>query len=102
MRWVFAVVRPFQVPDVLRELRSFHVEALEVSEARGYGRQKGLLKRYRGSEYSAVYLPKIEIRFLVREDLMDAVTQRIVAVARTGRIGDGKIFAVPVLGAVDL
>ena len=102
MLQVFAIIRPFQVPDILRELTQFDVEALEISEARGYGRQKHLLERYQGSEYSAAYLPKIQLRFLIRDELFDTVTERIQSIARTGRIGDGKIFAVPVTGCIDL
>jgi nitrogen regulatory protein P-II 1 len=101
MKEVLAVVRPFRAIEVLREIAKFDVESLRVAEARGYGRQKDQLERYKGREFGAVYLPKIEVRFVVRDDLVDVVVGRIIAAARTGRIGDGKILVLPVAGSVE-
>lgn len=101
MKEVLAVVRPFRAIEVLREIAKFDVESLRVAEARGYGRQKDQLDLYQGSEFSAVYLPKIEVRFVAREDLVETIVARIIAAARTGRIGDGKILVTPVEGSVE-
>ena len=98
---VLAVVRPFRAIEVLREIAKFDVESLRVAEARGYGRQKDQLERYQGSEFSAVYLPKIEVRFIARDDLVETIVSKIIAAARTGRIGDGKILVMPVEGSVE-
>ena len=98
---VLAVVRPFRAIEVLREIAKFDVESLRVAEARGYGRQKDQLDLYQGSEFSAVYLPKIEVRFVARDDLVETIVARIISAARTGRIGDGKIHVMPVEGSVE-
>jgi nitrogen regulatory protein PII len=102
MLWVIAIVRPFQAQEILAALTQYDVEGIEVTEARGYGRQKGLLERYQEAEFSRLYLPKIQIRFLVRKDLFPQICQRIETIARTGRIGDGKIMALEVCGCIDL
>jgi nitrogen regulatory protein P-II 2 len=89
------IVRPFRAEAVLTELQSYGVTACIVREAKGYGRQKSYLDRYRGSEYSTAYLPKVEITVWVPTEQFDEIAERLAKVARTGRIGDGKLFAIP-------
>jgi nitrogen regulatory protein P-II 2 len=89
------VVRPFLAEAVLRVCLEAGATAGTVREAKGYGRQKGYLSRYRGSEYSMAYLPKVEIVVWVEVDKAEEVSEKIAKASRTGRIGDGKIFAVP-------
>jgi nitrogen regulatory protein P-II 2 len=95
MKQLTVVVKPFRAEAVLKAAAELGVAAGVVREAKGYGRQKGYLERYVGSEYSLAFLPKVEVSLWVDDDRADEVTQRIVRVARTGRIGDGKIFVVP-------
>jgi nitrogen regulatory protein PII len=95
MRQLTIVVKPFRAEAVLRVIAEMGVTACAVREAKGYGRQKGYLDRYRGSEYGAAYLPKVEITVWVSIDQANDLADRIARVARTGRIGDGKIFIVP-------
>jgi nitrogen regulatory protein PII len=90
-----AVVRPFVAEAVLRVCVELGVTAGVVREAKGYGRQKGYLDRYRGSEYSTAYLPKVEITMWVPAERYEEIAGRVAKAARTGRIGDGKVFAVP-------
>lgn len=92
MKQIVATVKPFRAQAVLEAIDEFEIDTVLVSEAKGYGRQKDRLPDYRGSEYNSVYLPKIEITVLVHDELADTVVDRIVDVARTGRIGDGKVF----------
>jgi nitrogen regulatory protein PII len=87
-------VKPFRVEAVLRAIATEEVTSCVVREAKGYSRQKGYLDRYAGSEYSDAFLPKVEIAVCVSDDQADAVADRIVRAARTGRMGDGKIFVV--------
>jgi len=89
------VVRPFRAEAVLRVCSELGVTAGLVREAKGYGRQKGYLDRYRGSEYSMAYLPKVEITVWVPAARYEEVAAAVAKAARTGRIGDGKVFAVP-------
>lgn len=100
MRYVIAVVKPFRAAAVLAELAKLEVAGVGVTEARGYGRQKDQLPRYREGEYGHVYLPKIEIRILVRAEDVEAVVAAVRQAARTGRIGDGKLTVLPVEGVV--
>jgi nitrogen regulatory protein PII len=95
MKLLTIVVRPFRVEAVLRVLANLDVSSCVVREAKGYSRQKGYLDRYVGSEYSMAFLPKVEISVCVSEERADEVSQQIVRAARTGRIGDGKVFVVP-------
>jgi nitrogen regulatory protein PII len=95
MKQLTVVVKPFRAEAVLRAAAVDGVHAGVVREAKGYGRQKGYLERYVGSEYSLAFLPKVEVSLWVEDASVEAVTERIVKAARTGRIGDGKIFVVP-------
>jgi nitrogen regulatory protein PII len=95
MKQLTVVVKPFRAEAVLQAAAEAGVTACVVREAKGYGRQKGYLERYVGSEYSLAFLPKVEITVWVDDGQVETVAERIMRVARTGRIGDGKIFVVP-------
>lgn len=97
MTELIIVVKPFVAEAVLRVLAEAKVSACTVREAKGYGRQKGYLDRYRGSEFSTAYLPKVEITAWVPSERVNEIALRVAKAARTGRIGDGKVFAVPVI-----
>lgn len=86
------VVKPFRAEAVLQAVAELGVDAVAVREAKGYGRQKSYLARYAGSEYSMAFLPKVEISIWVEDERAADVADRIVKAARTGRIGDGKVF----------
>ncbi|HTK77338.1 MAG TPA: P-II family nitrogen regulator [Gemmataceae bacterium] len=94
MKQLTVVVKPFRAEAVLKAVAERGVSACVVREAKGYGRQKGYLERYVGSEYSLAFLPKVEITVWVENDQAGEVADQIVKVARTGRIGDGKVFIV--------
>jgi len=89
------VVKPFRAEAVLRVIAELGVTACAVREAKGYGRQKGYLDRYRGSAYSTAYLPKVEITVWVTDEQAAELAEKVPRAARTGRIGDGKMFVVP-------
>ena len=95
MKQLTIVVKPFRAEAVLRAVAELGATACAVREAKGYGRQKGYLDRYRGSEYSTAYLPKVEIAVWVADEKYDELAGRVAKAARTGRIGDGKVFVVP-------
>jgi nitrogen regulatory protein PII len=90
------VVKPFRAEAVLRAVAELGVTSCVVREAKGYSRQKGYLDRYLGSEYSMAFIPKVEITVCVSDDRAEAVADTIVRAARTGRMGDGKVFVVPI------
>src|SRR6266446_9234064 len=94
MKQLTIVIKPFRAEAVLRAISESDVIACVVQEAKGYSRQKGYLDRYVGSEYSMAFLPKVEISVWVADDKAEEVANKIVKIARTGRIGDGKIFVV--------
>ncbi|MCS7238480.1 MAG: P-II family nitrogen regulator [Thermoguttaceae bacterium] len=95
MKQIIAIVRPFLAEKVLAALDPTAIEALAVREVKGFGRQKSYLDEYRGSEYSLAYLPKVQLTLWVRDEKTEQVIRAIVSAARTGRMGDGKIFVVP-------
>lgn len=97
MTQIIALIKPFRVQAVLDALAEEPVLGGTIHEVMGYGRQKQRLHRYLGSEYNASYLPKVEIRLYVRDEDVPAVTRTIITQARTGRMGDGKILAIPCL-----
>lgn len=97
MKEVIAVVKPFLAERVLDALKLAPLEACTVREVKGYGRQKNYLDRYGDSEYSLAFLPKVEIQMWVEDDRVDEVIDRVLEVARTGRMGDGKVFVMPVM-----
>ena len=92
MKQLTIVVRPFRAEAVLQAIADLEVAACVAREAKGYSRQKGYLDRYAGSEYSMAFLPKVEICVWVSDDRVQEVADRIARTARTGRIGDGKVF----------
>jgi nitrogen regulatory protein PII len=98
VKQIVAVVKPYLVEKVLDALKLAPVEACGVCEVKGYGRQKSYLDEYRGSEYSMAYLPKVEITLWVDDRNLEEVLRTVVEVARTGRMGDGKIFILPAIG----
>ena len=97
MKEVIAVVKPFLAERVLEALKLAPLDACTVREVKGYGRQKNYLDRYGDSEYSLAFLPKVEIQMWVDDARVDEVIERVLEVARTGRMGDGKVFVMPVI-----
>ncbi|CAN5140643.1 P-II family nitrogen regulator [soil metagenome] len=95
MKLVVAIVKPFRVEDVKEGLREVGVAGLTVTEARGFGRQRGHTEVYRGAEYQVDFVPKSRIEIMVDDDQVDGVIDVIVKAARTGKIGDGKIAVLP-------
>lgn len=96
MKRIQAIIRPFKLEEVKIALLSIGVIGVTISEVRGFGRQKGQTERYRGSEYTVEFLSKLKIIVIVEDDKADLVIDKITAAARTGEIGDGKIFVSPV------
>jgi nitrogen regulatory protein P-II 1 len=96
MKKVEAIIRPFKLDEVKIALVNAGIVGMTVSEVRGFGRQKGQTERYRGSEYTVEFLQKLKVEIVVEDDQLDMVVEKIVAAARTGEIGDGKIFISPV------
>lgn len=96
MKKVEAIIRPFKLDEVKIALVNEGIVGMTVSEVRGFGRQKGQTERYRGSEYTVEFLQKLKIEIVVDDAQVDNVVDKIVAAARTGEIGDGKIFVSPV------
>jgi nitrogen regulatory protein PII len=96
MRLIKAIVRPNKVEDVRDALGKLNISGMTVTEVRGHGRQKGHAAIYRGKEYSVNLLPKMQIEVVVPDPVVDEVIQAIIAAARTGEIGDGRVFVLPV------
>lgn len=100
MKIVMAIIKPFKLEEVRDALTSIGVHGLTVTEVKGYGRQKGHTEIYRGAEYAVSFLPKLKIEVAVATDLVSNVVDTIAAAARTGQIGDGKIFVMPIEHAI--
>ena len=100
MKIVMAVIKPFKLEEVRDALTSIGVHGLTVTEVKGYGRQKGHTEIYRGAEYAVSFLPKLKIEVAVAAEMVDRVIDAITNAARTGQIGDGKIFVIPLDHAV--
>jgi nitrogen regulatory protein P-II 2 len=100
MKIVMAVIKPFKLEEVRDALTALGVQGLTVTEVKGYGRQKGHTEIYRGAEYAVSFLPKLKIEVAVASDLVPRVVGAIAEAARTGQIGDGKIFILPLERAV--
>jgi nitrogen regulatory protein P-II 2 len=100
MKIVMAIIKPFKLEEVRDALTALGVHGLTVTEVKGYGRQKGHTEIYRGAEYAVSFLPKIKIEVAVAADVLPRVIEAIAAAARTGQIGDGKIFVTPLERAV--
>ena len=97
MKKIEAVVKPFKLDEVKEALQELGLQGMTVIEAKGYGRQKGHTELYRGAEYVVDFLPKIKVEVVLPDDQLEAALEAIVGAARTGRIGDGKIFVSEVL-----
>jgi nitrogen regulatory protein P-II 1 len=95
MRKIEAVIKPFKLDEVKEALHGIGIQGMTVTEVRGFGRQKGHTELYRGAEYVVDFLPKIKLEIAVTDDMVDKVVDTIVSAANTGRIGDGKIFVLP-------
>ena len=95
MKLVTAIIKPFKLEDVRDALAGIGTQGMTVTEVKGFGRQKGHTELYRGAEYVVDFLPKIKLEIAVGDDLVDKVVQAICQAANTGRIGDGKIFVLP-------
>ena len=100
MKKIEAIIKPYKVDQVKQALAEAGIEGMTVSEVKGFGRQKGHTELYRGAEYVVDFLPKVKVEILVGDDKVEQVIDTIVAAARSGQIGDGKIFVVPVNEAV--
>ncbi len=96
MKKVEAIIRPFKLDEVKIALVNAGIVGMTVSEVRGFGRQKGQTERYRGSEYTVEFLQKLKVEIVVEDDQVDMVVDKVIVAARTGEIGDGKIFISPV------
>jgi nitrogen regulatory protein P-II 2 len=92
MKMVSAIIKPFKLDDVRECLADLGVQGITVTEVKGFGRQKGHTELYRGAEYVVDFLPKVKIELAIDDALLDQVVEAIIDVARTGKIGDGKIF----------
>jgi len=96
MKNIEAVIKPFKLDEVKEALHEFGLQGLTVTEAKGFGRQKGHTELYRGAEYVVDFLPKVKIEVVCDDEMVERAVEAIVNAARTGRIGDGKIFVSPV------
>jgi nitrogen regulatory protein P-II 1 len=96
MKLVTAIIKPFKLEDVKSALEAYGIHGLTISEASGYGRQRGHTEVYRGAEYTVDMVPKVRIEILVEDDDASAVVDVITKSAQTGRIGDGKVWTIPV------
>ena len=96
MKKVEAIIKPFKLDEVKEALHGIGIQGMTVTEVKGFGRQKGHTELYRGAEYVVDFLPKIKIEIAVTDEMADKAVQAIVEAANTGRIGDGKIFVLPV------
>ena len=100
MKKIEAILKPFKLDDVKEALQEIGVQGITVIEARGFGRQKGHTELHRGAEYMVDFLPKVKMEVVVDDAMVDKVVEAIVTAAQTGRIGDGKIFILPVEDAI--
>ena len=100
MKKVEAIIKPFKLDEVREGLAEAGITGLTVTEVKGFGRQRGHTELYRGAEYSVDFLPKVKVEVIVTDDLVDKAIDAIVAAARTGKIGDGKIFVMDVMQVV--
>ena len=96
MKKVEAIIKPFKLDDVKEALTELHIVGMTVTEVRGFGRQKGHTELYRGSEYTIDFLPKVKVEVVVPDALVEKVVATICAAAKTGSIGDGKVFVLPI------
>jgi nitrogen regulatory protein P-II 1 len=100
MKKLEAIIKPFKLEEVKEALAELGIEGMTVTEVKGFGRQKGHTEIYRGSEYTVDFLPKVKIEIVLTDDAADKAVSTIVTAAKTGKIGDGKVFVLPVESAV--
>ncbi len=96
MKKVEAIIKPFKLDEVKESLSAIGIQGITVSEVKGFGRQKGHTELYRGAEYVVDFLPKVKLEIIVKDDMVTQVVDAISKSAKTGRIGDGKIFVIPI------
>ena len=96
MKKVEAIIKPFKLDEVKDSLSGIGIQGITVSEVKGFGRQKGHTELYRGAEYVVDFLPKVKLEIIVKDEMVPGVVDAILKAAKTGRIGDGKIFVVPI------
>jgi nitrogen regulatory protein P-II 1 len=96
MKLIVGIVKPFKVDDVKEAVKELGVQGLTVSDVQGFGRQRGHTEVYRGAEYTIDFVPKVRVEILVDDGDVDRVVRKLIETARTGKIGDGKVWAVPV------
>ena len=100
MKKIEAIIKPFKMEDVKEALSEIGIEGMTVTEVKGFGRQKGPTEIYRGSEYTVDFLPKVKFEVVVTDEMVEKVIKTIAASAKTGKIGDGKIFVFPIENAI--
>ena len=100
MKMITAIIKPFKLDDVVEALTEVGVEGISVTEIRGFGRQKGRTEIYKGAEYVVDFLPKVKIEIVVNDGIVEPAIDAIISAARTGKIGDGKIFVTPIESVV--
>ena len=100
MKLITTIIKPFKLDDVREALTEIGIQGATVTEVKGFGRQKGHTEMYRGAEYSVDFLPKIKLEVAVKDDLLDSAIEAITSTAKTGHIGDGKIFVTDLLQSV--
>ncbi|HEY5173037.1 MAG TPA: P-II family nitrogen regulator [Acidimicrobiia bacterium] len=100
MKLVVGIVKPFKLDDVKTAVQDFGVQGMTVTEVQGFGRQRGHTEVYRGAEYTVDFVPKVKLEILVDDDDAVRVAEKIVETARTGKIGDGKVWVLPVEGLI--
>ena len=100
MKKVEAIIKPFKLDDVKEALNEIGLQGMTISEVKGYGRQKGHKEIYRGAEYVVDFIPKIKLEIVIEDERVEAVVEKIQQAANTGKIGDGKIFVLPVEEAI--
>ena len=100
MKMVTAIIKPFKLDDVREALSEIGVKGITTTEVKGFGRQKGHTELYRGAEYAVDFLPKIKLEIAIDDDMVERVVESVINAARTGKIGDGKIFVGPLEQAV--
>ncbi|MEI6339288.1 MAG: P-II family nitrogen regulator, partial [Verrucomicrobiota bacterium] len=100
MKKIEAIIKPFKMEDVKEALAEVGIEGMTVSEVKGFGRQKGHTEIYRGSEYTVDFLPKVKFEIVVSDSMVDKAVKAISEAAKTGKIGDGKIFVLPIENAI--
>jgi nitrogen regulatory protein P-II 1 len=100
MKLIIAIIKPFKLEEVKAALAEINVEGMTVTEVKGFGRQKGHTEIYRGSEYTVDFLPKVKIEIVTTDTLVTKAVEAIVKSAKTGKIGDGKVFVIPIEDAI--